>query len=88
MRYDKIDTLQLVMQPYILSILKAVRGEPLRFNDLLYYCKNSKTLSFKINKLLEYGLIEVMAKKVAGKYANFYTVSQKGKEFLDKIERM
>lgn len=90
MKYDKIDTLQLVFQSYILDILKQLEKEPKRFTELRVYVKTKRTLSIKISKLLEYGLIEVFPQLVTGKlrYANYYKLTKKGKQILERIAKI
>ncbi len=59
MKYDKYDTLGVMMKRYSIEILKAVRNKPLRFTDLrIRIVSNPKTLSISIGRLIEYGLIE------------------------------
>jgi len=69
MKAEKFDIIQLVMQPYVLDILNAL-DKPKRFNDLLKYVKNRKTLSLKLPKLMEYGLIEHHPFKTEKGYVN------------------
>lgn len=87
MNASRFDLVQLVMQPYVLDILKALR-KPKRFNDLLKHVKNRKTLSLKLPKLMKYGLIEHYPLKTENGYVNSYIVSKKGKEIVNKLEKI
>ncbi|MDE1849732.1 MAG: helix-turn-helix transcriptional regulator [Candidatus Micrarchaeota archaeon] len=88
MKYDKYDTLHIMMKRYSITILKAISDNPLRFSDLMHSVRNSKTLSINLSRLLEYGLIEIVPIKTGNKYGNFYRLSDKGKKLLSKIERI
>lgn len=87
MNPEKFDLVQLVMQPYVLDILKAL-DKPKRFNDLLKYVKNRKTLSLKLPKLMKYGLIGHHPLKTENGYVNSYIISKKGKEIVSKLEKI
>ena len=89
MKYDKYDTLGVMMKRYSIEILKAVNEKPLRFSELrMKVVRNPKTLSINISRLLEYGLIEVVPIKTGAKYSNFYRLSDNGKKLLHKIEKI
>jgi DNA-binding HxlR family transcriptional regulator len=87
MKERKLDTLQLIMQPYNLDILTAL-SSPKRFNDLIKYVKNRKTLSLKLPKLMEHGLIEDYPFKTEKGYVNSYVISKKGKELIKKLNKL
>jgi len=87
MKAGKFDVVQLVMQPYVLDMLNAL-NKPKRFSDLLKYVKNRKTLTLKLSKLLKQELIEHYPMKVKEGYANSYIISKKGREIIDKLDRM
>jgi DNA-binding HxlR family transcriptional regulator len=81
MKEGKLDTLQLIMQPYNLDILNAL-STPKRFNDLIKYVKNRKTLSLKLPKLMKHGLIEHYPFKTEKRYVNSYVISKKVRNCL------
>jgi len=87
MRKESFDIVQLAMEPYVLDILNALK-EPKRFNDLIKYVKNRKTLSLKLPKLLKYGLIEHYPLKTDKGYANSYVISKKGKEVVKSLDKL
>ena len=83
----KLDILQLVMQPYVLTLLKAL-SKPKRFNDLIKLFKSRRTLTIKLSKLKGMGLIEYCPLKTEKGYANAYVISKKGREFIMKLEKL
>ena len=87
MKGEKFDIIQLMMQPYVIDILNAL-DKPKRFNDILKYVKNRKTLSLKLPKLMKYGLIEHFPLKTPKGYVNSYIISKKGKDIVNKLERL
>jgi DNA-binding HxlR family transcriptional regulator len=87
MKESKLDVLKLVMQPYVLTLLNAL-DEPKRFNDLIGLFKSRRTLTIKLTKLKEMGLIEYSPIETNKGYANGYVISKKGKEFLKGLEKL
>lgn len=87
MREGSFDIVKLAMEPYVLDILNAL-NEPKRFNDLIKYVKNRKTLSLKLPKLMKYGLIEYHPIKTDKGYANSYIISKKGRELVEKLNKL
>ncbi|MDE1825626.1 MAG: hypothetical protein KGH61_03505 [Candidatus Micrarchaeota archaeon] len=55
----KLDTLQIILRPYTLDLLKGLKETPERFGNLKKYVKNERTLSLKLSKLQDYGLVEL-----------------------------
>ncbi|MDE1823618.1 MAG: winged helix-turn-helix transcriptional regulator [Candidatus Micrarchaeota archaeon] len=84
----KLDILRLVLQPYSIEILEALRADAKRFSELKQYVANERTLSLKLSKLLESDLIKVVPKKTEKKYVNTYKISEKGLHVLEKIEKL
>ncbi len=85
------DVLQLVIRPYTIDLLHALEKEPVRFRDLNKLVQNEMTLSNKIRKLLDYGLIEIVPIKTGRRYVNCYTISTKGRKLLlilKKIDKL
>ncbi len=87
MNPKSFDVLHLLMQPYILDILR-VLDEPRRFSEIMKYVRNGRTLSLKLAKLLEFGLVEIVPLKAEKKYVNSYVITKKGKEMLGKLNRL
>ena len=88
MENSKLNLLQLVLQPYTLSILHGLENEPKRFSDLKKYVKNDMTLSTKLSRLVSYGLIEIVPLKTGKRYTNGYIITKKGKEIVAKLEKI
>ena len=86
MEESKFDTLKLAMQPYVLTLLNAL-DEPKRFNDLLGLFKSRRTLTIKLSKLKEMGLIEYYPMETERGYANAYIISKKGKKLIGSLKR-
>lgn len=83
----KFDVLQLAMQPYVLVLLKALE-KPKRFNELVRLVKSRRTLTIKLTKLKDKGLVEFYPLKTNNGYANAYVISKKGKEIVKKLEKI
>jgi DNA-binding HxlR family transcriptional regulator len=88
MKYDKLDVLRLVLQPYALDVLHSLAGQPKRFSELAKEVKNERTLSLNLVKLIDSGLIKTVSKKKDGKFINYYSISERGKKMLAKLERL
>jgi DNA-binding HxlR family transcriptional regulator len=88
MEDSKRSVLQLILQPYVLNILHAVETEPKRFKDLKKYVKNDMTLSSKLSRLVDYGLVKIVPLKTERKYTNSYIISKKGKDVVGKLEKI
>ena len=86
MEDSKLDLLQLLLEPYVIDILKAL-DKPQRFNDLVKHVKSRQTLTLKLSKLLKEGLIEHYPLKTKDGYANSYIITNKGKEALARLKR-
>ncbi len=81
MEEDRNSLPNLVLQPYIVDILKELR-QPKRFTDLHVKIKSRQTLSVKLKSLSRTGLIKQTPLLVKGKYANAFVISEKGKKLL------
>ena len=88
MKYDKIDTLHLVFEPYVIKILHLLRDNSKRFSNLRADIHNPRTLSLKLSKLLEYGLIEAAPMKINNKFTNSYKLTPKGKKILLMLDKI
>jgi DNA-binding HxlR family transcriptional regulator len=75
-----------VLQPYILDILRALVNQPKRFGELKKYVKTDRTLSLKLSRLQDYGLVKMDHVKVDGKYINRYSITNKGKSILESLK--
>jgi DNA-binding HxlR family transcriptional regulator len=82
-----MNIIKIIAQPYVLEILEALK-KPKRYRDLKPVCKNDRTLTKRINNLQELGLVESVALKEGNKYVNFYRLTNKGRNFLAKIEKL
>lgn len=87
MKESKFDAVQLVMQPYVLTLLKAL-DKAKRFNELTELFKSRRTLTIKLSKLKKTGLIEYCPIETERGYANAYIISKKGKELVKKLEKI
>ena len=87
MKEEKFDLVKLTMEPYVLDILN-ILDKPKRFNELAGYIKNRKTLSLKLPKLMKYGLIEYAPMKTDKGYANAYIITKKGKDLVEKLNKL
>lgn len=85
MKEDKISVVKLVLEPYVLDILKELSKSPKRFSALSKICKNERTLSKKLRLLEESELLENTPLKVGNKYVNSYTITSRGKSILKAI---
>lgn len=88
MKSGKEDTLDLIFAPYFLNILRSLVDSPKRFSELRKDVKTKRTLALKLNKLLDYGLIELVPVKVNKRYANYYALSEKGSKLLKGLEKV
>jgi DNA-binding HxlR family transcriptional regulator len=88
MKHTKDDTLRVIFEPYVLNILRSLIKESKRFNELRKEVKTKRTLSLKLSKLLDYGLIELVPLKTKGRYANYYKISDNGKKILEGLKRI
>jgi DNA-binding HxlR family transcriptional regulator len=82
---EKISLGDFIFQPYMVEILKALKT-PKRFNELAKTIKNKGTLSKKLSDLKKLGLIISTPIEIDSNYANGYTLSEKGKDTLRKLE--
>lgn len=87
MKERKFDIIQLVMQPYVLTLLKDL-GKPKRFGDLVKLFRSRRTLTIKLSKLKENGLIEDYPLRTEKGFANSYIITKKGKEIVKKLEKI
>ena len=87
MKKDKTNVRSLVLQTYVLDILKELKS-PKRFSDLTKIIKNKGTLTIKLSKMKEYSLIRAVPTKIGDNYANSYVISEKGKLILKKLEEI
>ena len=83
----KIKLIKVLVQPYTINILEALK-KPERYKNLKMVCKNDRTLAKRIKELQELMLIEPIALKEKGKYVNFYKLTKKGEDVLNKIEKL
>ncbi|HVC58368.1 MAG TPA: winged helix-turn-helix transcriptional regulator [Candidatus Acidoferrales bacterium] len=81
MKKDRID----ILKPYFLDILKVLNEGPKRYTDLMAYVRNKRTLSQKLTKLQDYGLVDISHTKVGEGYVNFYQISRRGRGVLKAI---
>lgn len=88
MKHTKEDTLRVIFEPYVLNILRILKKDPKRFNELKKDIKTKRTLSLKLEKLLDYGLIELVPLKTNGRFANYYKISDRGKKILEGLKRI
>ncbi|MDE1846147.1 MAG: winged helix-turn-helix transcriptional regulator [Candidatus Micrarchaeota archaeon] len=88
MKFDRRDTLKVVLQPYVMGLLWLCRNTPKRFKNLREYVRNERTLSQKLQKMQRYGLLDVAPVKIEGKYVNSYRTSKMGTEMVQKLERI
>ena len=88
MRYGKLQMLNLILQPYVLEILRELKKNPKRFKELQKFVKNERTLSQKLAKLQDYRLVGMTHLKADGRYVNFYIITNLGKEVLRAIENI
>ncbi|MDE1833106.1 MAG: winged helix-turn-helix transcriptional regulator [Candidatus Micrarchaeota archaeon] len=82
----KLDVISLALEPYVLQILESLDNGPKRFKDLFEKVKNKRTLSKKLVKLQDFGLVEAMHSRVNEGYVNQYKITKAGKELIDAIE--
>jgi DNA-binding HxlR family transcriptional regulator len=87
MKPNKTDVRNLVLQPYVLDILKELKS-PKRFSELTKIIGNKGTLTIKLSRMKELGLIYTMPLAVDGNYVNSYVVSKKGEVILKKLEEI
>jgi len=75
-----------ILQSYVIEILRELKL-PKRFNDIQ---KNvditNQTLSVKLLKLKEYGLVRVTPSLEDGKYVNKYALTEKGRRILGHLD--
>lgn len=88
MEKEELDTLRVVLQPYILDMLRSMEEKPKRFSELNVIISNERTLSLKLVKLMDYGLVESVAIKQGRKHINCYKLSGKGKRVLDNLGKL
>lgn len=88
MREAKQDILNVLFEKYSIQLLRLLNDKPMRFTEIQKHIKNARTLSLKLMKLQENGLIEVAPVKVEGKYVNSYKISKKGKEIVKTLEKI
>lgn len=82
---EKRDIRDIVLQRYVLDILKELATSK-RYGDLQKKIKTKRTLSSKLVKLKEYGLISVTPILVGNRYVSSYKLTEKGKETLKVLE--
>jgi DNA-binding HxlR family transcriptional regulator len=87
MKSKKSDIEGFILQLYVLDLLRALKT-PKRFNDLTKTIKNKGTLTIKLTKMKDLGLIKVVPRKIDGVYTNSYVMSKKGKVVLNKLEEI
>jgi len=87
MRLEEPDIRDIILQSYILDILHELKT-PKRFGELSKKIKTKRTLSTKLNKLRQYGLIEITPILVNNKYMNSYVISSKGKRVIAVLEKL
>jgi len=87
MKSKKSDMKDFILQIYVLDLLRALKT-PQRFNDLTKTIKNKGTLTIKLSKMKELGLIKTVPRKIEDTYTNSYVVSKKGKVVLKKLEEI
>ncbi len=88
MENKKEDFLSIILQPYVLDILRALRKQPTRFNDLKTKVPNARTLSLKLSKLQDHSFIEMVHSKAGGSYVNVYQLTERGKKLVKALEKL
>jgi DNA-binding HxlR family transcriptional regulator len=88
MKSEKEEVLRLIFEAYVLNILRSLTDKPKRFSELRKDVETKRTLAIKLNKLLDYKLIELVPLKVKNRYANYYKISEKGKKLLNNLEKL
>ncbi|MDE1859809.1 MAG: hypothetical protein KGH67_04745 [Candidatus Micrarchaeota archaeon] len=81
------DIRDLVLQPYIIEILKELQS-PKRFKDLEGKITTGQTLSVKLAHLKKAKLIEIVPIMVNNRYANGYKISKRGIKLMKALEKI
>jgi DNA-binding HxlR family transcriptional regulator len=87
MATGKLPIRDVVLQPYVIEILKELK-QPKRFKDLQDRITTQQTLSVKLSKLKNYGLVATVPIMVKGKYVNGYVLSETGKKIIRILEML
>lgn len=85
MEPSKDEVLRVVFQAYALDLLRSLAAKPKRFNELRKEVKTKRTLALKLDKLIDYGLIELVPLKSGKRYANYYRTSEKGRKLIEQL---
>lgn len=88
MESEEIDVLRIVLEQYVLDLMRNMSEKPKRFSELTSIIHNERTLSLKLVKLMDYGLIESVPIKRGRKHINYYKVSKRGKKVLDVLDNL
>jgi len=88
MKEGKQDVLKVILEKYSIQILRLLDEKPMRFMEIQRHIKNARTLTLKLIKLQESGLVEAAPIKVEGKYVNSYKISKKRHEIVKTLKRI
>ena len=69
-----------------LMILDSLARSPKRYNELRETCSSDRTLSLRLKELEDSGLIGGIRKKSGGRYAVYYSMTERGREVIEKIK--
>jgi DNA-binding HxlR family transcriptional regulator len=86
MHGSKADILDVLMGSYSIHILELLKDGPKRFKDLKQLTKSDATLSTRISKMREFGLIDVVSIMIKKKYVNCYRLTSKGIRVLKALK--
>ena len=81
----KSDLSSIILQRYVLAILKELK-KPRRARDLRKLVKAKRTVSTKLAKLSEHGLVETIPLKMDGRFVNSYVLTEKGRKLVRRLE--
>lgn len=81
------DITDIVLQRYVREILREL-NTPKRYGELQSKIKTKRTLSAKLIKLRQYGLIDVKPIQVGNRYVSSYQLTDKGKRLKRLLEKI
>ncbi len=85
---DKEELFHLIFEPYILNILNNLKAGRKRFKDLKQLTKNDRTLSSKLKKLKELGLINTEPIEKDEKFFTGYNITDKGIKIIKALDKI
>lgn len=80
--------LNLLGQPYVLSILTSISESPKRFVDLSDACPNEKTRTGKLKQLEEHDLITTISAKKNERAFIHYRLTDRGTKILKEALKL